>query len=115
MAAMDSREEWLPEMHASAAIRSGGEAILRRDVVCIWLPQDPIDGDHAHCVLILFCGGDVRELAKIGERLVKRGYRHVIWTRGFKQGKREPQKHDLAKWARLVRRLNSSFSPPPTV
>ena len=110
IAAMDSREEWLPEQHVSAAIRNGGEAVLKRDVVCIWARWDPVDGDHEHTATILFCGGDPVKLAKIAEDCVARcGLTHVVWTRGFKSGSKEFQKHDLAKWARLVRSLNAGL------
>ncbi len=108
LAAMDSREDWLPEMHVSSAIRGGGEAILRRDVVCIWARCDPVDGDDAHTATILFCGGDPLKLAEIADHLTADcAITHVIWTRGFKRGSQACQKHDLAKWARLVRKLNS--------
>ena len=108
LAAMDSREEWLPEMHVSAAVRGGGEAILRRDVVCIWARWDPVDGDNAHTATILFCGGDPLKLAEIADHLTDDcDITHVIWSRGYKSGSKAYQKHGLAKWARLVRRLNA--------
>ena len=107
VAAMDEKEEWLAEMHVSAAIRGGGEAILRRDVVCIWTRWDPVEGDDEHTATILFCGGDPVKLAEIAEDCVERcGLTHVVWTRGFKAGAQGWQKHGLARWAGLVKRLN---------
>lgn len=102
----DEKEEWLLEQHASVAIRNGGEAIMRPDVVLVWVPRDPVEGDDEHTAMILFCAGDVLKLAEYAEENVARGITHVAWCRGFKRGAQGWQKHRLDRWARAVRAMN---------
>lgn len=102
----DGKEEWLLEQHVSVAIRHGGEAILRPDVVLVWVPGDPVEGDNEHTAMILFCAGDVMKLARYAEEAVERGFTHVAWCRGFKRGYQGWQKHKLDRWAKAVQAMN---------
>ena len=104
---MDERAEWLAEDHTSTAIRNGGFAVWLPEVVLIAVPMDPVEGEHATTMSILFCGGDPARLAEYGAQWAERGYTHVCWYRGFKQGAPQAwQKHELGRWARLCARLN---------
>lgn len=103
---MDEKAEWLAEDHTSTAIRAGGMAVWLPDVVMIVVPHDPVEGEHATTMAVLYCGGDPVRLAEYGEMMAARGFTHVCWCRGFKAGKKEWQKHELARWARLCKRLN---------
>lgn len=102
---MDARVQYLPEMHVHTAIRRGGEAILRRNIVFIWAPYDPIDADNSHTIYVLFFGGDVLTLASIIDELIAQGYTHTIWTRDLKGGSPSLQKHSLQECSRLIRLL----------
>lgn len=103
---MDERAEWLAEDHTSTAIRNGGFAVWLPEVVLIAVPMDPVEGEHATTMSILFCGGDPVRLAEYGAQWAARGFTHVCWCRGYKRGAQEWQKHELGRWARLCRRLN---------
>lgn len=105
--ALDGREEWLPELHTSAAIRGGGVAIWEPDLVLMWRAYDPVEGDHEHTAHILFVCGDPLRMAEEAEKAAARGITHIVWNRGFKEGKQDDQKHEIRKWARLVKRMNS--------
>lgn len=97
------KEEMGLEAYVSIAVRGGGEAYIRRDSIFIWMPWDPIDGDETYTVYVVYVAGDIRMAAEVGEDLEKRGYKWVVWARGYKAGKKGYQKHGLREQLRLMR------------
>lgn len=101
---MDGCDVGLAAAHTLTALRGGGFAVWLPEVVCVVVPWDPVGGDHAHTLAVLFAGGELGRLVEFAEGWLEQGFTDVVWCRGFK-GREGLRKYDLGRWVQLCRAM----------